>query len=57
MRNSLTLIKMMINIQTKQMIDLRRKTDQLDEDVSLKPTRYEVHPIDKISLDKNDKAE
>ncbi len=56
-RNPMALDRMMINIWTKWLIDLRREEGKPDEDISSRPTKYEACQVNKISLDEYDKVE
>ncbi len=56
-RNPMALDRMMMNVWTKSAIDLGRGEGQPDEDVGLRPTKYEARQVNRISLDKYDKAE
>ena len=53
----MTLDKMMMNMQTKQAIDLGCGEGQLDEDVGSRLSKYKACQANRISLDKYDKAE
>ena len=55
-RNPIALDKIMINVRIKWAIDLERKESRPNEDVSSMPTKYEACQVNKISLDKYDKA-
>lgn len=39
----------MLNMQTKQMIDLEYKNGQQDEDIGTKATKYEICYVNKTS--------
>ncbi len=54
-RNPMALDRMMLNVWTKWGIDFRRGKGQSDEDIGLRPTKYEVCQVNRISLDKYDK--
>ncbi len=56
-RNPMALDRMMMNMWTKQAIDLGRGESQPDKDVGPRPTKYEAHQVNRISLDEYDKAE
>ncbi len=54
--NPMALDRMMMNVWTKQVIDLGRGKGQPDEDVSPRPTKYEVNQVNRIFLDEYDKV-
>ncbi len=56
-RNLMALDRMMMNVWTKQAIDLGRGEGQPDEDVSPRLTKYEARQVNRISFDEYDKAE
>ncbi len=55
-RNPMTLDRMIMNVWMKLTIDLRRGEGQSDKDVGPRPTKYEARQVNRISLDKYDKA-
>ncbi len=56
-RNPMALDRMIMNVWMKWAINLGREESQLDEDVGLKPTKYEARQMNRIFLDEYNKAE
>lgn len=48
-RNPIVLNRIMLNVWSKQMIDLRSRKTQQDKDVGFRPTNYKARKVNKIS--------